>query len=95
MLIFKEVPVASHSVFQNVPVNLRSLSDTKDLGKPCNLTISRIKTFATAGAVVSAFRGQKCAILLNLHTTVNMLQLPSEVKGKSVMKSRLKSIQGP
>ena len=55
-------------------MNMGSLSVIIDSGKPWNLTIFYTNKLAKLGAVVSLVQGIKWAILLNLSTTVRMLQ---------------------
>jgi hypothetical protein len=49
---------------------------------------------ARTGAVVSFLRGTKCAYLEKRSTTVRILQYPSVVRGRSMIKSIVMCYQG-
>lgn len=59
MLDFNLVPAILNNSFQKLLMNSQSLSDTVELGNPCNLTISAINKSATSLAEKGWHRGIK------------------------------------
>ena len=83
-----------HKFCQNWDVKRRSRSDKIECGTPNLLTILTTNALASAGAVVSFFKGVNTQYLLNRSTTLSILQYPSGVQGRSVIKSMLMCSQG-
>jgi hypothetical protein len=72
--------------YQNVLMNLLSLSLIMVLGRPCNLNTSLKNNSATCAALKSMAMEKKCANFVNLSTTMKMQSFPCAL-GKPVMKS--------
>src|SRR5579875_2343442 len=50
-------------------VNLGSLSETIDFGRPCSLTISSTNSHDNCDAVIVVLSGMTCTLEVSLHTT--------------------------
>ena len=81
------VPMALCKLFQNVDVNLGSLSDTIETSSPCNLTISLIYYWAYWSILYVDFTGRKWVDLVNLSTITHMKLYPFCVLGNPSTKS--------
>ena len=88
------VPIRRISSRQNIDVKTGSLSDTMDWGTPCSRTMSVKKAYATDSAEYGCARGMKWQYLLNLSTTVSIIDLPRTL-GSASMKLRAMSVQTP
>ena len=87
MLKFNFVPKSANRPFQNLDVNLGSMSDSIALGNPCNLKIYFIKTFAMAYLLFVYLTSTKCAYLDNLSTKTMIDSCCFIVIGKPLIKS--------
>src|SRR5436305_11939201 len=81
------VPRVLKRVCQNLLVNLASLSDTMDWGRPCNRKMQSKKSLAVSGAVAVVLVGAKCTILEKVSTKTTMASCPALLLGSWVMKS--------
>ena len=81
------VPKVLKRVCQNLLVNLASLLDTMDLGRPCNQKMYSKKSLAVSGAVAVVLVGAKCTILEKVSTKTTIASCPALVLGSWVMKS--------
>ena len=72
MLKCNLVPMTSCKLDQNLDVNLGSQSETIDIGKPCNLTISSTYNWANLSNGSSLLTRRKCADFVSLSTITHM-----------------------
>jgi len=87
VLKFRLVFNPANNSFQNIDVNLTSLSKITILWIPCNLNISFINISMMLIDLLEDFRGIKCVDLLILSITTIIESLCILVLGKLVIKS--------
>jgi len=81
------MPKPANNSFQNMGVNIASLSDTIFFGTPCNLTTSQMNTFATFLSEKVDFIRMKCATFVNLSKKTRMESCCPTILEKLVIKS--------
>lgn len=85
-----EIQFGSHGIlqgFKNLKVKRCSLSDTIEVGMPCNLTISLIYRLAKLSKLARTLQGRKWAVLVNLLTMTQIASCPAYVLGIPTTKS--------
>ena len=81
------VPRELCSDYQNLEVNLLSLSYIMDMGTPCSRTISLMYFLVSFFILQVSLIGRKCADFVNRSTITQMVFRPPVVLGNLVIKS--------